>query len=299
MSRRRALIAAQDIGQKINGNALTWQVGNYNAVGTYSSSTTTYICTSDYVEVQDAKIDYTGPIEDTNNVLYACHVLMYDSDHNFLGRVGLTDGSGGLTAFEVSAFCRYVRFNFGHTASSGTTMSASDGQYFSALASKVPAHTITWLYNNGTISDILSGFNNDGYAKYESSFSATQDTEYLRIYTSSTSSSYKGGKTFTATNQLPQSFVGKTMYAKGEHKNSDSSASDYARVYVSDSVASSTELTSAFVNSISVSGNLKTDAALNDWGLLLRLTKVGYFSLVGQKNGSGATDIRFKEVWVE
>lgn len=159
-----------------------------------------------------------------------------------------------------------------------------------------------YLYNNGVTSEIYGPINNKGYSANATYNKATFESTYLQVYgnSSGATAAVKGGKTFSFENPLPAEYIGKKVYIRGKHKNTSSNASDIAYIFISDALpdTTSTSFATAFPNYIYNSFTMKQASDFTNFELSLTITRAGYLSIVGRKNGGGYSYIQFYEIFI-
>lgn len=160
-----------------------------------------------------------------------------------------------------------------------------------------------WIYNKGYINPVISGLSNVGYSQNSTYNKKAIEATYLRLWntTETSGGNYQGGRSFTTGAHLPADLVGKTLYLSGYYSNSaNSGINDRISVYVSETVANSYNLNTAYPNNINTYfQNTASRPTLAQFNLQMSLTKTGFMSVCCNRQGSGIYEIQITEIWVE
>ena len=302
MNRRRALMMAQaDSGSIIDGSTLTWEQGITDLYYGGLRETDYYISTSNYIDIQDSDFEYTGPVADINGVNYDGYIIQYDSNGVILSYLPMV-ASGNKYSRKLSARCRKIKITIGHQSSTRVPMLPSEGNVVKLKAQTIQTPEITWLYQNGTISELIGTFRNSvGWVQASSYNKVSQEATYIKFSNnaSSSGSGINGVNSTTSSLELPNSFVGKYLYFRIYHKNSSSvSGADTPQVIISDAVVSSTNRETACPNPNYGTITTRENSSFVYYSRRFTITRGGYITLAVQR-AAGIMETRYLEVWIE
>lgn len=168
-----------------------------------------------------------------------------------------------------------------------------------------------WLYNQGVEAPLSGGFNTTGY-KYGASNMYTQSKGATYLVLQALSQyNIRGGRTWTTSQQIAASMVGKTLHCSGTVSNTaGENRSTFVRLYRSENVidASSTEnvdSSEAFVNAqyanfqFSGSTEIVPAGTTKTFDLSLQIAAPGYVSVMFYKGYLGYIVVRIDKIWIE
>lgn len=301
LRRRRALMGVSDGATIIDGAKLTWVQGITDLYFGGLRETDYYISTSNYIDIQDSEYEYLGPVADINGINYDGYIVQYDSDNRILSYLAMV-ASGNRYSLKLSARCRKIKITIGHQTSTGVPMLPSEGSVVKLKVQTIPTPEITWLYQNGTISELIGTFQNSiGWVQASSYNKVSQEATYIKFSNSASGSGsgINGVNSTTSSLELPNSFVGKRLYFRIYHKNSSSaSGADAPQVIISDAVVSSTNRGTACPNPNYGTITTRKDSSFVYYGRGFAITRGGYLTLAVQR-AAGIMETRFYEVWIE
>lgn len=300
MDRRRALMGAKS-GSIIDGADLTWVQGVTDLYFGGLRETNYYISTSNYIDIQDSEYEYLGPIADVNGVNYDGCIVQYDSNNRIISYLAIVS-NGIRYSSKLSAMCRKIKITIGHTTSTETPMLPSEGSVVKLKVQTIPTPQITWLYNNGTISELIGTFQNSiGWVQASSYNKVSQEATYIKFSNSSSGSGsgINGVNSTTSSLELPNSFIGKRLYYIIRHKNSSSaSGADTPQVIISDAVVLSTQKETACPNPNYGAIATRANSSFVYYGRCFTINRGGYITLAVRRT-AGIMETRFTEVWIE
>ena len=304
MQRRRALMMAQaDSGSIIDGADLTWVQGVTDVYFGGLRETDYYISTSNYIDIQDSEYEYLGPVADINGVNYDGYIVQYDSNGIILSYLAIV-GDGNRYSHKLSARCRKIKITIGRLSSTGTgvTMLPSEGSIVKIKVQSIQTPEITWLYQNGTISELVGTFRNSvGWVQASTYNKVSQESTYIKFSNnaSGSGSGMNGVNSTTSSLELPNSFVGKYLYFRIYHKNSSSaSGADTPQVIISDAVVSSTNRETACPDPNYGTITTRKNSSFVYYGRCFKITRGGYITLAVRR-AKGIMETRYLEVWIE
>ena len=140
----------------INGEDYIWEPGLLLlATGVLDSSYTTYMSTSDFIEIDHKVLTYIGETHDSNDIPYVVYVCEYNSSGTYITRETLVN-LGVPSPIRLKYNCAKIKISFGRSSTTGVTATTDDTDLMqiepSAYPVRLPAEyqEVEWVGTNGS-----------------------------------------------------------------------------------------------------------------------------------------------------